>query len=170
VIRSRPLSRPDPRSAAAALLSFLFPGSARRTTGQWALASLLAVPVLLLVILGLLVLALGGRGVLSRLLDARVLIALIVLDVALLGWRLVAIIQAHAAARGSPSRLAELGDRRCLVVATVGMHALPGLLRQQGDRHPRIGRAGGRGPAWTRRGRTRATGALVPAGARSASA
>jgi LCP family protein required for cell wall assembly len=125
VSRPRPSRRPDPRSAAAALLSFLFPGLGQAYNRQWALASLLAVPALLLLVLAVLALALGGRGVLSRLLDSRVLIALIVLDLALLGWRLVAILQAHAArsrltVRGWPSWVTAM-----LVVATVGMHLLP---------------------------------------------
>ncbi len=116
---------PDPRSAAAALLSFLFPGVGQAYNGQWALASLLAIPVLLLMVLGLLVWALGGAGVVSRLLDARVLVALIVLDVALLGWRMVAILQAHAersrlTLRGWPTWLTA-----GLVVLTLGMHVLP---------------------------------------------
>ncbi len=115
----------DPRSAAAALLSFLFPGVGQAYNGQWALASLLAIPVLLLVVLGVLVWALGGSGVISRLLDARVLVALIVLDVALLGWRMVAILQAHVERsrltfRGWPSWMTA-----GLVVLTLGMHVLP---------------------------------------------
>lgn len=115
----------DPRSAAAALLSFLFPGVGQAYNGQWALASLLAVPVLLLVVLGVLVWALGGSGVASRLLDARVLVALTVLDVALLGWRMVAILQAHVERsrltfRGWPTWMTA-----GLVVLTLGMHVLP---------------------------------------------
>lgn len=125
MIRSRPARRSDPRSAAAAFFSFLFPGFGQAYNGQWALASLLAAPVLLIILLGILVLAFGGSGVLSRLLDARVLIALIVLDAALLGWRLVAILQAHGERarltfRGWPTWLTSL-----LVVATVAMHVLP---------------------------------------------
>ena len=38
----------------------------------------------------------GSSGILARLLDVRVLLALTILNLALLGWRLVAIIQAHA--------------------------------------------------------------------------
>ncbi|HEX7195451.1 MAG TPA: LCP family protein [Candidatus Limnocylindria bacterium] len=115
----------DPRSAAAALLSFVFPGVGQAYNGQWALASLLAVPVLLLLVLGILVWVASGSGVISRLLDPRVLVALIVLDVALLGWRLVAILQAHA----ERSRLTFRGWPTWvtggLVVATLLMHALP---------------------------------------------
>lgn len=125
MIRSRYARRSDPRSAAAAFFSFLFPGFGQAYNGQWALASLLAVPVLLIILLGILMLALAGAGLLSRLLDARVLIALIVLDAALLGWRLVAILQAHGERsrftfRGWPTWLTS-----SLVVATLAMHVLP---------------------------------------------
>ena len=116
----------DPRSAAAAALSFLFPGLGQGYNGRWALASLLAVPVLLLVALGILVVMVSGSGILSRLLDARVLVALIVLNVALLVWRLVAILEAHGdrgrfTARGWPTWVTGV-----LVLATIAMHALPG--------------------------------------------
>ncbi|MBA3587541.1 MAG: LCP family protein, partial [Chloroflexi bacterium] len=125
VIRSRAVSRSDPRSAAAALLSFVFPGGGQAYNGQWALASLLAVPVMLLILLGVVVWALGGSGTMSRLFDSRVLIALIVLDTALLGWRLVAILQAH----GARSRLTLRGwptwATVALAVATLAMHAVP---------------------------------------------
>jgi polyisoprenyl-teichoic acid--peptidoglycan teichoic acid transferase len=124
-IRSRAASTPDPRSAAAALLSFIFPGAGQAYNGQWPLAWLLAIPALLVVISSVLVAALGGSGVISRLLDARVLVALIVLDLALLGWRLVAILQAHhersrLIARAWPNWLTA-----GLVVLTLGMHVLP---------------------------------------------
>lgn len=117
---------PDPRSAAAAALSFLFPGLGQGYNGRWPLAALLAVPVLLLIGLGIAVAASNGSSILSRLLDTRVLIALLVLDVALLGWRLVAILQAHGdrarfSLRGWPGWVTGL-----LVVATLVMHALPG--------------------------------------------
>ncbi len=115
----------DPRSAAAALLSFLFPGVGQAYNGQWTLALLLAVPVLLTGVLGAFVVALGGSEVVSRLLDARVLVALIVLDLSLLAWRLVAILQAH----GERSRLTLHGWPTWLtaglVLLTIAMHALP---------------------------------------------
>jgi len=67
----------------------------------------------------------GGSGVVSQLLDARVLVALIVLDVSLLGWRLIAILQAH----GMRSRLSLRGWPTWLtaglVMLTIAMHALP---------------------------------------------
>ena len=115
----------DPRSAAAALLSFIFPGVGQAYNGQCALAALLAVPVVLIGIFGVLVVVVDGSDVVSRLLDARVLVALIVLDVTLLGWRIVAILQAH----GERSRLTFHGWptwlTAVLVVLTIAMHALP---------------------------------------------
>jgi len=125
VTRYRPARRADPRSAAAAALSFLFPGLGQGYNGQWLLATLLAVPVLLILVLAALAVATNGSGVLSRLLDTRVLGALIVMNLALLGWRLVAILQAHAdrerlSFRGWPTWVTAV-----LVVLTVGMHAVP---------------------------------------------
>lgn len=117
--------RTDPRPSAAAFLSFLFPGIGQAYNREWGLAWVLALPVVLVIGLGLAVFALGSSSVLSRLLDARVLIALIVLDLALLGWRLVAIVQAHSR-RASlrwgawPTWLTAL-----LVAVTLGMHVLP---------------------------------------------
>jgi LCP family protein required for cell wall assembly len=61
----------------------------------------------------------------SRLHDARIQVGLIVLDVALLGWRLVAILQAHAD-RGRLRSLAwPTWVTGLLVAVTLGMHALP---------------------------------------------
>ena len=121
----RPARRADPRSAAAALLSFCFPGIGQAYNGQWGLASLLAVPVVLLIGLAILVIAQGRSEVLSRLLDARVLVALIVLDVALLGWRLVAILQAHVARSRLRAPAWTTWATAMLVVVTIAMHALP---------------------------------------------
>ena len=124
MIKSRPVRRPDPRSAVAAFLSFIFPGFGQAYNGQYLLAALLAVPVVLTVIV--LILAwIDSGSFLSRLLDTRVLIALIVLDAALLGWRLVAILQAH----GERSRLSfsvwPTWLTAGLVVVTLAMHGLP---------------------------------------------
>ena len=116
--------RPDPRSAVAAFLSFLFPGFGQAYNGQYLLAALLAVPVLFTLVV-LLLAVIGSGSFLSRLLDVRILIALIVLDAALLGWRIVAILQAH----GERARLAfalwPTWLTAGLVVVTLVMHALP---------------------------------------------
>jgi len=83
------------------------------------------VPVLLIVIPAAFLLVQGGSGVLSRLLDSRVLVALIVLDVALLGWRLMAILQAHAERSRLTFRRWPTWLTAGLVVVTIAMHALP---------------------------------------------
>lgn len=121
----RAQNRSDPRSVAAALLSFIFPGFGQAYNGQWALAALLAFPVLLAVALGVLLLASSGSSVVSRFLDTRLLVGLIVLDVALLGWRLVAILQAHAERGRLTFRAWPTWVTGGLVVATLAMHALP---------------------------------------------
>jgi len=125
VTRPRLARRTDPRSAAAATLSFLFPGLGQGYNGQWALASLLAVPVLLIVVLGVLVVAGSGSGILSRLLDSRILLGLVVLNLALLGWRLVAILQAHVDRDRLTLRTWPTWVTAALVVVTLAMHALP---------------------------------------------
>ena len=121
----RPARRTDPRSAAAALLSFLFPGLGQGYNGQWLLAAALAAPMVLLVGLGVAVVLTGGGSTLTRLLDARILVALIVLDVALLGWRIVAIVQAHARRGRLSWRAWTTWVTVGLVVLTLAMHALP---------------------------------------------
>jgi polyisoprenyl-teichoic acid--peptidoglycan teichoic acid transferase len=123
--RSQAPRAAEPRAAGAAALSFLFPGLGQAYNRRWALAWLFAVPALLIVILFVLAVALGGRGILTRLLDSRVLIALIVLDVALLGWRLVAIVQAHADRARLHVRAWPTWVTGLLVIATIGMHVLP---------------------------------------------
>jgi LCP family protein required for cell wall assembly len=81
--------------------------------------------VLLIVALGAVALTAGGSDTLSRLLDSRILIALIVLDVALLGWRLVAILQAHSERSALTLRSWPGWLTAGLVLVTVAMHALP---------------------------------------------
>ncbi len=130
--RSRPARRTDPRSVAAATLSFLLPGLGQGYNGRWMLAMLLAMPVLLIGGLIVLVALSGGSVALSRLLDTRVLVALIVLDVALLGWRLVAILQAHRDRAPFSLRAWTTWVTGLLVVLTLAMHALPGWYAVKG--------------------------------------
>ena len=120
-------ARAERRAVLAAFLSFLVPGLGQAYNGQRSLAWVLVTPVLLLVAGVVLVLvAVGAGGILSRLLDIRVLIGLVVLDLALLGWRVLAIAQAH----GRRSPLASRGWTTWLtgglLVATLAMHLLPG--------------------------------------------
>lgn len=122
---SAPTVRPDGRAALAAFLSFLFPGAGQAYNGQTRLAWLLATPALLLVA-GVAVAVVGAHTrLLTRLLDIRFLIGLIVLDLSFLGWRLVAIIQAHGSRDRFTPRSWPTWVTGLLLFATVGMHALP---------------------------------------------
>jgi LCP family protein required for cell wall assembly len=123
---TRPAGRQaDPRSSLAALLSFLFPGLGQAYNGQRQLAWMLALPVVLLVGTAALAIAAASGGVLSRLLDSGFLVGLIVLDVALLGWRLVAIAQAHGRREPFTARHWTGWATALLLLATLGMHVLP---------------------------------------------
>ncbi len=115
----------DPRSSLAALLSFLVPGLGQAYNGRRALAAMLVLPIVLIGLVVLILLA-DGQAALARLLSIRFLAGLLVLDVALLGWRLIAIVQAHG-------ERAPLGLRHWtgwvtggLVLITLAMHLLPG--------------------------------------------
>ena len=117
-------ARRDDRAPLAALLSFLVPGLGQAYNRDFRLAGLMLIPALIAV--GLVVAAAGkGRGLFADLLDVRVLAAIIVLDLALLGWRLVAILQAHAAREPARSQRWTTWVTALLVAATVGMHLLP---------------------------------------------
>ena len=119
--------RSDAGAAIAPLLSFLLPGLGQAYNRQTALAWVLALPVLILAIGAAIVLLLPDLDVLSMLFDIRVLVALIVLDVVLLGWRALAIVQAYAARRGSNRRRAPLAITVGLLLIAVGMHAAPAI-------------------------------------------
>lgn len=124
---ARPPQRaPDPRSSLAALLSFLFPGLGQAYNGQLRLAGMLALPIVLLVGTGVLALVAARAGVLARLLDSGFLIGLIVLDVAVLGWRLVAIAQAHGWRERYTARHWTTWTTGLLLAATLVMHLVPG--------------------------------------------
>jgi LCP family protein required for cell wall assembly len=117
--------RADGRSSLAAFLSFLFPGLGQAYNGEAGLAWMLALPTFLLVAAVSLVLGAARSGIFAMLLDISFLAGLIVLDVAFLAWRLIAIAQAHA-------RRERIGARRwttwvtgLLLVATLAMHGLP---------------------------------------------
>ena len=93
---------------------------------QARLAAAFATPIAIL--LGVLVVAvLNGEATLTRLLDRRVLIGLVVLDAVVLVWRLSAVLQAHR--RRAPFRASLVGTylTGALVIAMLFMHAAPGL-------------------------------------------
>lgn len=117
--------RADGRSSLAALLSFLLPGLGQAYNGQPLLAAALVGPILVLLLLVIVAVATRGSQLLSSLLDIRVLVALIILDVALLGWRLVAILQAHGWREPLGTRRWTTYATAALVVFTLAMHVLP---------------------------------------------
>ena len=141
---------PKRRSPAlAALLSFLFPGLGQAYAGRPLRAILFALPMLLLLIGLLLALAGGPANLLGMLLRQEVLAALAAVNLALLLYRLAAIIDAYLVAR--PARLAERGQGGTpapprgwrggaalllvvLLVATAGMHGLLEVYRGPAQR------------------------------------
>ena len=116
--------REDDRAPLAALLSFLVPGLGQAYNRDYRLAGLMILPAI--VAIPLMMAAAGkGSGLLADLLDVRFLAGIIVLDLALLGWRLVAIIQAHAAREPARAQRWTTWVTAGLVVATIGMHLIP---------------------------------------------
>jgi len=103
VRRATPASA-NGRSSLAAFFSFLLPGLGQAYNGQSFLAWLFIVPMVMLGAVLAAAILLAGSGVLSRLVDTRFLAGLIVLDAALLGWRLVAILQAHGHREAASAR------------------------------------------------------------------
>jgi len=118
--------KPNPRAAVAALLSFLFPGLGQAYNGDRAVAWILAAPVVLLVLLVILAIVLLQGRLLVNLLDVRFLVGLIVLDLILLAWRLVAIAQAYLRRERPHWRRWTTYAGALVVVLTLVMHVLPG--------------------------------------------
>ncbi len=117
-------SRTDVRAPLAAFFSFVLPGLGQVYNRQYRLALLLITPAALV---GWLVLAAVGRGteVAVQLLDTRILAAIVVLNLGLLGWRLVAIYQAHAAREAPRLKRWTTWVTAGLLAVTVGMHLVP---------------------------------------------
>jgi len=115
----------------AALLSFLFPGLGQAYAGRRVVATVLAVPVILL-IAGAIALLYGFGGPLrNSLLSSGFLVAVMVANIALFGWRSVAI--AHAGLTTTPAAVQR--ERRIgitsvvvLIVLTIAMHAWVGIV------------------------------------------
>jgi LCP family protein required for cell wall assembly len=120
----RPGRRANLRAPLAAFLSFLFPGLGQAYNGQRLLAAMLAVPAVLVVTGFAIAIVSMGPALLARMLDPRILIGLIVLDLALLGWRLVAIAQAHGLRERFALRWTTM-ITSVLVLLTLAMHGLP---------------------------------------------
>lgn len=111
----------------AAFWSFLFPGAGQLYNHQPGLAALLALPVLLVIGLGILAVVLLGSSLLARLLDTRIIIALLVLNLAALGWRVLSILHAHRfRARFKRDRVGTWVTG-LLVAVTISTHAVPAV-------------------------------------------
>lgn len=110
---------------AAAALSFVFPGLGQAYAGQRWIALLLAGPVVLLVVVGLFTALVFGAQMRNQLLSAPFLTGLLALDVALLNWRLFAILHAGLRVRPSTRTLLALAG---LVLLTLAMHAYMALV------------------------------------------
>ncbi len=117
-------SRPDPRAPLAAFFSFVIPGLGQAYNRQFRLALLLGLPV---AILAWLVMAAAGRGgdALTVLLDVRVLWAVVIVNLAFLAWRVVAIYQAHAARETPAWRQWTTWITAGLLAVTLFMHLVP---------------------------------------------
>jgi LCP family protein required for cell wall assembly len=117
-------SRPDPRAPLAAFFSFVLPGLGQAYNRQPRLAVLLGLPAALLVLFAMLA---AGRGseLLVRLLDVRILWAIVLLNLAFLAWRAVAIYQAHAAREAPAWRSWTTWVTGALLAVTLAMHLVP---------------------------------------------
>lgn len=116
---------PNPRAPLAALLSFLFPGLGQAYNRERGLAWLLAVPMLILIGAIVAILLLSPSRLFGRLFDYRFLIGLIVLDAVLLGWRLIAVVQAHSRRERPAARSWATWVTAVLVIGVLSMHVLP---------------------------------------------
>lgn len=115
---------PNARAPLAAFFSFVLPGLGQAYNRQFRLAVLLGLPA---GALGWLVVAAAGRGAeaVAALLDVRVLVAIILLNLGLLGWRAIAIYQAHVAREAPGLRRWTTWVTVALLLATLGMHLVP---------------------------------------------
>ncbi|HLA65176.1 MAG TPA: hypothetical protein VK600_01190, partial [Candidatus Saccharimonadales bacterium] len=133
--------RPRPHHPAlAALLSFLFPGLGQAYVGQRLLAAVFAAPVLLIVIGAVAVATLFAGQLRNDLLSSSFLIGALLLDVALMAWRLASIGHAGLGFGTGPARpsvrpraaqarhAGSLAVVAVLLVITVAMHAWAGLV------------------------------------------
>lgn len=117
----------DGRASLAAFLSFLFPGAGQLFNRQRRLALLFALPVALLIVAVTVAALVVGRDLLPLLLDRRVIIGLLVLDVAVLGWRATSMVQAHVRRARFPSGRLATFVTAAFLLAAVAMHALPAV-------------------------------------------
>lgn len=116
--------RPDARAPLAAFFSFVLPGLGQAYNRQFRLALLLGLPA---AVLGWLVVAAAARGgeAVAALLDVRVLVAIVLLNLGLLGWRAVAIYQAYVSRETPGLQRWTTWVTAALLLVTLGMHLVP---------------------------------------------
>jgi LCP family protein required for cell wall assembly len=125
------------KPAAAAFLSFLFPGFGQATSGRVRRGALVALPTVVALAAVVALALFARRGVIDSLFSQNSLTALLVVNIAALLYRLWAILDAYMVAmprgkdqtRGLPSRLGRRAGNVVLglvLVATVGTHAALG--------------------------------------------
>ena len=128
--------------AAAAVLSFVFPGLGQAVAGKPRRGALVALPGVLLIVAVALVVLLARRQLADAVLSDNALLAILLVNVALLLYRLWAIVDAYLVAlpRGKEQskRLPSGGGVRAaravlvvVVIATVGTHVALGALDVQ---------------------------------------
>ncbi|HYM52277.1 MAG TPA: LCP family protein [Candidatus Dormibacteraeota bacterium] len=134
---TRAAASPRRSAALAAALSFVLPGLGQGWLGAFRRGLIMALPVLLLIGFGIGIIVFQGRArAVGLLLQPGVLIALLILNAALLAWRAGAIVDAwRLARRASPSggggrtqQVFAATVLAVLLVATLGMHVAFGYL------------------------------------------
>jgi LCP family protein required for cell wall assembly len=128
--------------AAAAFLSFLFPGLGQAAAGKPRRGAVVAAPMIALVVLAIALVLFARRQIADTLLSENSLLAILLVDVAFLLYRLWAIVDAYLVAlpRGKEQskRLPSTGVRQAgravlavAVLATVGTHLALGAVDVQ---------------------------------------
>jgi LCP family protein required for cell wall assembly len=121
--RARPDTRPsDQRRLAAAVLSAILPGLGQAFNGRWRMAAIFAIPSLLLIGVTFLLLQLNSTtSLLARAVVPTNLTGLLVLNLVLLGWRLLAVLDAFGDRRyaGRPGRNGWIGLALIFVVVAI---------------------------------------------------
>lgn len=109
----------------AAFLSFVFPGAGQLYNHQPRLAAAFGVPVAVLVLVAVVGALTSREALVPRLLDNRVVMGLIAVNLAILVWRVASMLQAHRRrARLRPTRVGTLVTASLVVVAIV-LHTVP---------------------------------------------
>ena len=130
------------RPAAAALLSFVFPGLGQAAAGKPRRGVLVALPMLLLIVLAAAIALFARRQIADTLLSENALLAILLIDVAVLLYRLWAILDAYRVAfphvkeqtKKLPSPMSKSAGTVVLavvLVATLGTHLALGAVDVQ---------------------------------------